>query len=191
MNQRGRYLLVQIVTGARIPAAFAAIPFIMADSTCGYVIAFALYLFAEITDIMDGTLARAFKLESPFGKLFDPYCDSAYRLCVYFTLAWPGVGIMPLYVVWVMALRDVGVAYVRMAAIARGTVIQARLSGKLKAIVQGSAACTIVGMRFVPAFEPLIPYATWIFAILVVAVTAWSFFDYGIAVLRAVREESK
>ncbi len=189
MTDRGRYLLVQIVTCVRIPAALAAIPFILADTTVGYVIAFSLYLFSEITDIMDGTLARAFKLESPFGKLFDPYCDSAYRLCVFFTLAM--VGIFPLWVVWVMALRDVGVAYVRMAAIARGTVVQARLSGKLKAIVQGTAACTIVGIRFVPAFEPLIPYAYWVFAILVVAVTGWSFLDYGIAVLRAVHTEPK
>ncbi len=191
MSQRARYLLVQIVTCARIPLALIAIPFVFANSTWGYVVAFVLYLLSEATDIMDGTLARAMKLESPFGKLFDPYCDSAYRLCVYFTLAWPGVDILPLWVVWVMALRDVGVAYVRMAAIARGTVIQARLSGKLKAIVQGTAACTVVGIRFVPAFEPLIPYAYWTFAILVVAVTGWSFLDYGFAVLRAVREDTK
>jgi CDP-diacylglycerol--glycerol-3-phosphate 3-phosphatidyltransferase len=187
MSQRGRYLLVQVVTCARIPLALIAIPFMMAGGTASYVIAFTLYLLCEITDILDGTLARAMHLESPFGKLFDPYCDSTYRLCVYFTLAWPGVDIFPLWVVWVMAVRDVAVAYLRMGAIARGAVIQARLSGKLKAIVQGTGACVAVGMKFIPIFDAIAEEVLMTMAVTVAAVTLWSLVDYAVSVARTLR----
>lgn len=186
MRQRSGYLLVQVVTCARIPAALIAIPFVIAGGPANYAIAFALYLFGEITDVLDGNLARAYKLESQFGKLFDPYCDSVCRLCVFFTLCLPSVGILPPWVVWVMAVRDVTVAYARMAALSHGVVISARLSGKLKAIVQGTAACSVLAIRFLPWFEPVIDEMTIGFAILVVAVTGWSLVDYTTSVLRMI-----
>jgi CDP-diacylglycerol--glycerol-3-phosphate 3-phosphatidyltransferase len=188
MGRRPGYLLLQIVTCARVPAALIAIPFVLEGGSFNYAIAFALYLASEISDILDGNLARALKLESQFGKLFDPFCDSIYRLCVFFTLA--TAGIFPLWVVWVMAVRDVTVAYGRMAAILRGHVVAARISGKLKAVIQGGAACTALGIRFVPGFGPAIGWMTTTMAIIVVAVTAWSMLDYASGALRILRQDA-
>ncbi len=187
MTQRSRYLAIQIVTFLRVPGALVAIPFVTNDL---WAVALLIYGFCEMTDWLDGYLARRFRQVSRFGKLFDPYCDSVYRLCVFFTLAM--VGIFPYWVVWVMALRDVTVSYGRMAAIAHGQIISARMSGKIKAIVQATASLVAVAMRAIPILDDAaIGTITSALAIIVVVITSWSLVDYGLAVIGAIRAPSE
>ncbi len=182
MTERARYLVVQIVTAIRVPGALLAIPFVLDGN---WIAVLAIYAVCEITDVLDGYLARRFQQVSPFGKLFDPYCDSVYRLSVFFSLAM--ADIFPYAVVWVMALRDVTVSYGRMAALARGQILSARSSGKIKAIVQAVASLGVVFIRAIELDEGFVTTATHAAAYTVIAITLWSMVDYGFAVVRMQR----
>ncbi len=168
-----RYLLVQSLTAVRVPLAIAfaiALPHATTDPTWR-VGCLALLLAQELSDLLDGALARRFGVVSRWGQAFDPFADSVSRLIVYWALAQASLtlAVLPL----VMALRDVAVAYSRLAAAEHGGSVSARLSGKIKAWVQG------LGAMFLTA-EPLwsggmpATAVSW----LVLLVTAGSAVDY-------------
>ncbi len=59
------------------------------DTAIAHRIAFALFLFASITDFLDGFLARRFRVQSNLGRIFDPIADklmvgSVLLMMVYF-----------------------------------------------------------------------------------------------------------
>ncbi|HEY7088849.1 MAG TPA: CDP-alcohol phosphatidyltransferase family protein, partial [Tepidisphaeraceae bacterium] len=43
-------------------------------------VAFVIYLVALFTDFLDGYLARKFHLETPFGRIVDPFVDKVLVL---------------------------------------------------------------------------------------------------------------
>jgi len=146
MSGKTRYMLVQYVTVARVPlAALAAVLLTLADpaSTLATVVV-GLLIVCELTDVMDGLLARRLGQSSRFGARFDPYCDSISRLIIFFGLA--SRGLCPMWLFLVMALRDVSVAYIRIMYILSGKRASARASGKAKAWVQGLGALTLAAL---------------------------------------------
>lgn len=52
-----------------------------------YVLAFILFTISAITDVLDGIIARKFKLESNFGKFMDPVADKLTQVSILLTLA--------------------------------------------------------------------------------------------------------
>jgi len=189
MRPTRRQLAVIAVTAVRVPlaAGAAALLVIAAPGGLAAWAAVALLLAVEASDLLDGFLARRFGVVSRLGELLDPYCDSVSRLIVYFGLA--AAGVSPWGLLLVLALRDVSVAYVRIVCVTTGRRVAARASGKLKAIIQGTAAVLLAASLAVPALAS----ATWIgdarLAVvwLVGAVTLWSLVDYFIAAVRPRR----
>lgn len=172
----GRFLLVQLWTVSRVPAAVVFVVLASAglDSRAVVVAGAALLAFIELTDITDGMLARRYGAVSPFGAMLDPFSDSVARLVVFFGLG--RAGLVLDWVVVVMAVRDVTVAYCRVVLAGAGRSVSARLGGKVKAWVQGTVAITawlgpmVLGWDGLAMAMPL----SW----LVVVVTAWSASDY-------------
>jgi CDP-diacylglycerol--glycerol-3-phosphate 3-phosphatidyltransferase len=142
---RFRFLVVFLLTISRGPLAILfAVLFLTVDSEWKRV-ALGLFLLAamELTDLLDGFVARRFGVVTEWGAALDPYMDSFSRLVVYWTLACAGLT-LPL-VPLVMALRDVTVAYCRIFLARAGHTVAANWSGKVKAVVQGVTAMVIVG----------------------------------------------
>ncbi len=175
-----KYLLVQGITLARIPLAIAfsavilnappqyespSIPLLLACS--------ALLAISEVSDFLDGFLARRLAVVSEWGAMLDPYSDSVSRLIVYWSLASAGLAlsIVPL----VMALRDVTVAYCRITWVRQGKSVSAKWSGKIKAVVQGVVAFVLL---WNPAFADTVGKGVAPFSWLVIAVTVYSALDY-------------
>ncbi len=64
------------------------IPFIVLSIVKNeYVLAFILFTISAITDILDGIIARRFKLESNFGKFMDPVADKLTQVSILLTLS--------------------------------------------------------------------------------------------------------
>jgi CDP-diacylglycerol---glycerol-3-phosphate 3-phosphatidyltransferase len=142
---------------------------------------------SEATDIFDGVLARRMGTAGPIGGILDPLCDSLSRLAMYFALAL--TGLVTIAVPLVMTGRDVVVAYVRTFSALTGGRTSARLSGKLKAIVQGAAVPLLVLIGWArPSLSPSAHalWLTWVPAILI-AVTVWSLLDYLLGAAAAFR----
>jgi CDP-diacylglycerol--glycerol-3-phosphate 3-phosphatidyltransferase len=138
-------------------------------------------LLGEITDFLDGFLARQLGVVSEWGAMLDPYADSVARLVAYWALAQAGQAdaLTPL----VMAVRDVTVAYCRIVLTRSGLSVSARWSGKVKAWVQGVGAFVLL---FAPVYPGgwggwVVPVASWV----VIVATAASSLEYVAAAVRA------
>ena len=90
-----------------------------------------LFAAMEVSDLLDGYLARKLNQNSDWGKVLDPFADSLSRLTYFACFA--GTGILPLWMFIIILYRDLGVAYLRIIVGRAGTVLGARLSGKVKA----------------------------------------------------------
>jgi CDP-diacylglycerol--glycerol-3-phosphate 3-phosphatidyltransferase len=147
----GRSAVLQLVTLGRVPiaAAFAAI-LIYWSGLSATLLCLLLLILIEISDCLDGYLARRWGLVSEWGAMIDPYSDSISRITVYWALAVSGLAwaVLPL----VMAARDITVAYCRVILTRHGQSVSARWSGKLKACVQATGA-------FLLLLSPL--YTNW------------------------------
>lgn len=107
-------------------------------------IALCLMLACEFSDWLDGYLARRMKWVSSSGKVLDPMADSLYRISVFAAIV--ANGWMPLWMLLIMAARDLGMSEVRLLAQRSQITLAARSSGKFKAAIQGVAQFVIVLM---------------------------------------------
>lgn len=180
-------LSIQVLTLVRIPLAiiFAFLITYMERSLALYLGLFLILATIEITDMLDGFLARRWKLVTEWGAMLDPYADSTSRLVVFFALAFSGLALpaVPL----VMALRDVTVAYSRITLTRCGLSVAAKLSGKIKAVIQGGAGPVLLlgpfYWEYVGGDWPLAT-VSWI----VMVVTAVSVVQYARAAIKAAME---
>lgn len=184
MTARAKFLLVQACTGSRalLAGGVAAVLAAASAGSAGAWAAVGLLAIIELTDFLDGALARRFGVTGRFGELFDPYCDSIARLIVFFALA--SADLVPLWLPAVMAIRDVSVAYVRILCMHTGRKVAARFSGKLKAVVQGAGAIVFMTMFAWPALDALAGQLRPVLAAIIAAVTLWSAVDYLIGALK-------
>jgi CDP-diacylglycerol--glycerol-3-phosphate 3-phosphatidyltransferase len=180
---QSRWLLVTALTGSRLILAAGIGGLAVWSEAQAWAVVASLVLLglSELTDALDGFLARRWGAVSDFGKMFDPYCDSVSRLIIYWALAVTGRAwvAVPL----VMAVRDVTVSYSRIIMTRRGIDVSARLTGKLKALVQGLCAPVLFATFWMaqgPA-DTVIALASS----LVILITLMSMVDYVRAALCA------
>ncbi len=129
----GRAHIPNLITFVRIALSPVFILFFVLGGDWFFA-AFAVGLLFEITDFLDGALARRHDLVSGFGKLFDPLADSISRFTVFLCLL--SVGYADLFAVALIFYRDALVSSARTVAAYENVIVAARLSGKLKAIFQ-------------------------------------------------------
>lgn len=96
------------------------------------VLLWIVMIVIEISDAVDGTIARARNEVTDLGKLLDPFSDVISRLT--FFICFTVVGIMPAWVLIVVFYREYGIVFVRMLMYRDGTALAARKGGKLKAV---------------------------------------------------------
>lgn len=177
---------IYIITFSRLgfASAFAALVG-MAGAGEGLSLAMAAALIAvaivgEITDTLDGQLARRTGNVTELGGLLDPLMDSLSRLIMFFALAL--VGWVTIVVPLVMGFRDIVVSYTRIIQARTGGKTSARWSGKIKAVVQAVVAPVVVGCVWVgrafPAWQTAATWAIHGFSGILIAVTLWSMLDY-------------
>ena len=93
-----------------------------------------IFVVAAITDWLDGFLARRLNLVSNFGKLWDPVADKLLVLAALLVLMdW---GKAALVAVLIIVARELIIGGLRSTAAAKGVVIAADMSGKIKTVVQ-------------------------------------------------------
>ncbi len=159
-------------------------------STVAAIALLALALIEELTDIFDGWAARHFGTVSRLGGILDPLVDSLARATIYFAMAMVG------WIAWavplVMVGRDIVVAYARIANATVGAATSARLSGKLKAIVQGGGIPVIIVLAMPVTLDAVggetLEMLRLVAAGILIVVTLWSLIDYLIGAWPAVRQ---
>lgn len=125
----------------------AAVPYLM----------LGLLLISEFSDVFDGILARRRNEVTDLGKVLDPMADSITHISLFLTFTQGIVG-LPLLLVLVFLYRDIFISTLRTLCALRGVALAARFSGKMKAIIQASAAFLIIFLMF-PYTEGWISHA--------------------------------
>ena len=99
----------------------------------GAVLLWVLFVISEITDVMDGHIARSRGQVSDIGKLMDPFSDVFLRV-TYF-VCFVGAGLMPTWALAVILWRELAIMFIRMLLAREGTALAANKGGKLKAVL--------------------------------------------------------
>ncbi len=146
------------------------------------IITAVIFVLAFLTDIADGAIARAWKIESDFGKIADPIADKALIGVGLVALAYHGL--IPAWIVWVILGREVFITLLRFWVI-RKKVIAASRGGKLKTIVQ-----IVAITAFILPLPDLIAFIAPVSMALAVALTVVTGIDYVIKVAGLSREST-
>ncbi len=91
-----------------------------------------LYAAIELSDLLDGWVARRTGTESEFGRVFDPFADVAARLAYFVGIVTRGL--LPLAPVLIILYRELGMLFLRGVLAQRGTVMGAAWFGKAKTV---------------------------------------------------------
>ena len=98
----------------------------------------------ELSDMFDGMIARARREVTDFGKVFDPVADSVSRQTVF--IAFMVSGIIPLWMYLIFFYRDAFMQLMRIVCASGGLVLAARMSGKVKAVLQAIATFVVLAL---------------------------------------------
>jgi len=157
-------------------------------------LALILFIAAALTDWLDGHLARRWKIESDFGRLFDPLADKLLVVVTFVGLL--GVGLLPVWFVSVVVAREFLITGIRLVAGQKGVVLAAEKVGKHKTVTQMVTA--ILGLLLL-ALDPshengriLLDFAVWITAAITAGSGLWYLkANYPLLIQQAVRKKKK
>ena len=120
------------------PSAFALVPaaaegnFRFAGAIWTIPVLWILFVGSEITDMLDGMIARKREEVNDFGKLYDPFADTLTQI-TYF-LCFVIDGILSPFLFLVVLYREFGILFVRNLMLKKGVALGARIGGKIKTI---------------------------------------------------------
>ncbi|MDR0598722.1 MAG: CDP-diacylglycerol--glycerol-3-phosphate 3-phosphatidyltransferase [Treponema sp.] len=97
-----------------------------------------IFIVSELTDMLDGMVARKQKIVSDFGKLFDPFADTLTQITYFFCFILDGILPVPLFLL--VVYREFGILFVRNLMLRRGVTLGARMGGKIKTVTYIAAA---------------------------------------------------
>ena len=106
---------------------------LQADKT-SLIIALVLFCLASVTDFLDGYIARKYNQVTDFGKFVDPLADKL--LVTAALLIFIEKGIFPAWMVFIVLAREFIITSLRNVAAAKGKVLAASWTGKVKTCVQ-------------------------------------------------------
>jgi len=187
--------LANVLTLSRLCLAPVFVVLFLTNQPWAAVAALCLAVVFEVTDLLDGYVARRLGQVSSLGKLIDPLADSVSRFSVFLAFLteetvrqepWP------VLLVALLFYRDAVVAYVRTFAAATGTVLSARRSGKIKAAVQGCGILVFLTVRAASFLWPSVeglglrPVVFYVVMVPIALVTVLSGVDYVAANRRAI-----
>jgi cardiolipin synthase len=158
---------------------FVLVPFVIRAILDGrHTLALALFAVAALTDVLDGAVARRFRLATPAGAWLDPVADKCLISGVFLALA--GAGTVPWWLVGIVFGRDfyilAGVAIVMLLTPVRK--FPPSIWGKASTFVQVLTVVAWMAGSVGPARAMLWPCA---------AFTIWSGIHYTWRTIRLLR----
>ena len=122
--------LPNILTTSR----FVLIPFIFgAIVQRDYVAAFVFLTISGLTDVLDGIIARKFKLITNFGKLIDPLADKTTQIATLIALT--AIEVVPTWILTVVFIKEIIMVSGASFLYGKKLVVSSRWYGKLSTVV--------------------------------------------------------
>jgi CDP-diacylglycerol--glycerol-3-phosphate 3-phosphatidyltransferase len=136
-----RNFLPNFLTLVRVLIVPVLVVFFVQGSTFSRYFATGLFIFAAITDFVDGYLARRWKVTSTFGALMDPLADkllvmAALVMLVDAQMPLTARSVLPGWMAVMILAREIWITGLRGWAATMGDVMSASWSGKVKTALQ-------------------------------------------------------
>lgn len=145
---------------------------LMVEEPVYQLIAALVFALASVTDFFDGWYARKHNMITDFGKLLDPMADKLLVMAALIGLM--AQGRVHWLAVMVLLGREFIISSIRLVAAAKGHVIAAGISGKIKTIVQMVGLGITVGGGFFSWMTLPGQILVWVS----VALSVWSCGEY-------------
>lgn len=130
-------------------------------------IALGIFIVASLTDLLDGKIARKYKLITNFGKFMDPLADKLLVSAALIALT--EMGRIPAWVVIIIISREFVISGFRLIASDNGVVIAASYWGKFKTTFQMVMVCLMIAnLNFIPYYSLITTIIMWIALLLTV-----------------------
>ncbi|NLK68705.1 MAG: phosphatidylglycerophosphate synthase [Clostridiaceae bacterium] len=107
-----------------------------------WVISLIIFVSAEITDVLDGYIARKYNFISKFGKLADPLADKLLQLTALFFLS--RGDIIPSHFFYILCIKELAMVVGALLFLKKDVVVHSNWMGK--------AAATILFLGIILAF---------------------------------------
>lgn len=108
--------------------------FALQNDSTSLIVALVLFCLASFTDFLDGYVARKYNQVTDFGKFVDPLADKL--LVTAALLIFIEKGIFPAWMVFIILAREFIITSLRNVAAAKGRVLAATWTGKVKTCIQ-------------------------------------------------------
>lgn len=133
-----------ILTVSRLFLAAGFILCLLQPGVVSILLATFFFLLAAISDFYDGYYAKKYNLTTNFGKIMDPIADKFLILSAFFMFV--PLNLVPLWMFYVIFVRELFVTGTRLAAIRKGEFIAAERAGKFKTALQMTVIFVMLGV---------------------------------------------
>lgn len=110
-----------------------------------------MYIVMELTDLLDGKIARRRKLVTDLGKVLDPFADVICHLTFFTCLL--SCGIMPVWAYIFILWREFAQSFTRMLMMGKGKAMAANIFGKAKTCLYALACICGFAYRILTVFK--------------------------------------
>jgi CDP-diacylglycerol--glycerol-3-phosphate 3-phosphatidyltransferase len=141
-----------------------------------------LFIGSEITDMLDGMIARKRGEVSDFGKFFDPFADTLVQVTYFFCFVIDGI--LPFILFLAVLYREFSILFIRNLMLRIGVTMGARISGKIKTITYIMAgafallASTVTRLGLNNTYYRVLRGISVVIFLISVIMSLLSFFDY-------------
>lgn len=153
-------------------------------------IAFAVFVIAALSDLLDGYLARRLDAVSNFGKLFDPIADKFLQVAALVCLT--VIGFLPLTAAIIMAVKELVMIIGGWFALkSLNRVVYSNMVGKIASFVM-SLSIALCFFRELWFASPGMSLALDIFIYFSVALSVLAMIQYGIInIIRPLKDKKR
>jgi len=145
------------LTVLRIVLTFVFMFFLFCHGLWAKVLAFAIFIFAALSDFFDGRIAHKKNMVTDFGKLMDPIADKILVLAAF--TAFVQMQLIDAWMFVIIVSREILITSLRLFALNKGKVLSAAKAGKHKTVSQMAVIFFILG--FIVLKEVMLAFFTW------------------------------
>ena len=145
------------LTVARIILTFVFMFFLFCQGLWAKVLSLAIFIFAALSDFLDGKIAQKRNMVTDFGRLMDPIADKILALAAF--AAFVQMQLIDAWMFVIIVSREILITSLRLFALNKGKVLSAGKAGKHKTALQMLVIFSILG--FIVLKEVMLTFFTW------------------------------
>ena len=145
------------LTMLRIVLTFIFMFFLFVHGLWAKVVSLSVFIFAALSDFLDGLIAHKKNMVTDFGKLMDPIADKILVLAAF--AAFVQLQLIEAWMFVIIIAREILITSLRLFALNKGKVLSASKAGKHKTLSQMIVIFFILG--FIVLKEAMLTFSTW------------------------------